>query len=118
MWQMVPDERYVSDPAKSKGRHPRGVAVDVTLVDSQGNERRMPTAYDDFTERAHRFSNKWSEEERRNSLRLEAVMKKNGFAPFPFEWWHYDFRDWQKCPALDISFQDLEKGVKTTLPIP
>jgi len=118
MWEILPDERYVSDPAKSKGRHTRGVAVDVTLVDRYGNELKMPTPYDDFTERAHRFSNKWSAEERRNSLRLEAVMKKNGFAPFPFEWWHYDFRDWDRYPALNISFEDLAQGLKTTVPVP
>jgi zinc D-Ala-D-Ala dipeptidase len=118
MWEVLPDERYVSDPAKSKGRHTRGVAVDVTLVDRYGNELKMPTPYDDFTERAHRFSNKWSAEERRNSLRLEAVMKKNGFAPFPFEWWHYDFRDWDRYPALNISFEDLAQGLKTTVSVP
>ena len=118
LWEILPDERYVSDPLKSKGRHTRGVAVDVTLVDRYGNELRMPTPYDDFTERAHRFSNKWSEEERRNSLKLEAVMKRNGFAPFPFEWWHYDFRDGEKYPPLNISFDDLARGVKTTVPPP
>jgi D-alanyl-D-alanine dipeptidase len=118
MWEILPDERYVSDPMKSKGRHTRGVAVDVTLVDRHGSELRMPTPYDDFSERAHRFSNKWSEEERRNSLKLEAVMKRNGFAPFPFEWWHYDFRDGEKYPPLNISFDELARGVKTTVPPP
>lgn len=118
MWQILPDERYVSDPVKSKGKHTRGTAVDVTLIDHLGNELRMPTPYDDFTEKAHRTSDKWSGEERANSLKLEAVMKKHGFTPFPFEWWHYDLADWQSYPPLDISFEDLARGVTTAKPVP
>lgn len=118
MWQIVPDERYVSDPKKSKGKHTRGTAVDVALVDHMGNDLRMPTTYDDFTEKAHRTSDKWTGEERSNSLKLEAVMKKHGFVPFPFEWWHYDLENWQNYPPLDISFEELALGVRTTKPVP
>lgn len=116
MWQIMPDERYVSDPLKSKGKHTRGTAVDVTLVNHLGNELPMPTAYDDFSEKAHRTSDKWSIEQRENSLKLEAVMKKHGFVPFPFEWWHFDLRDWQNYPPLDISFEELDRGVETARP--
>lgn len=118
MWEILPDERYVSDPGKSKGRHTRGVAVDVTLVDRLGNELRMPTPFDDFTTRAHRDSPKWTEEERRNSKKLEDVMTRHGFTAFPFEWWHYDFADWKNYPPLDISFEDLAGGITTTVPVP
>jgi len=117
MWALVPDERYVSDPGKSKGRHTRGTAVDVTLVDRFGNALKMPTDYDDFTEKAHRFSKKWSGLERKNSLKLEDIMKKNGFIPFPYEWWHFDYKDWEKYPPLDITFEELGRGVKTVTPV-
>ncbi len=90
----------------------------MTLVDRIGNDLKMPTAYDDFTEKAHRFSKKWSALERKNSLKLEAVMKKHGFTPFPYEWWHYDYKDWEKYPPLDITFEELGKGVKTAVPAP
>ncbi|HRJ71136.1 MAG TPA: M15 family metallopeptidase [Terrimicrobiaceae bacterium] len=118
MWELVPDERYVSDPAKSKGKHTRGTAVDVTLVDRFGNEREMPTPYDDFTERAHRNSPDWTETQRANSRKLEAIMVKHGFEPFPFEWWHFDYKGWEKYPPLNISLEDLAKGVPTTVPVP
>jgi len=118
MWAIVSDPRYVSDPAKGKGKHTRGTAVDVTLVDLRGKELRMPTDYDDFTEKAHRFSTNWSPEERANSLKLEEIMKKHGFVPFPFEWWHYDYRGWENYPPLDIGFEELQRGVTTTLPVP
>ncbi|MCX7611899.1 MAG: M15 family metallopeptidase, partial [Ignavibacterium sp.] len=42
MWEIMPDERYVANPAKGS-RHNRGCAVDVTLVDSLGNELDMGT---------------------------------------------------------------------------
>ncbi len=34
-------------------------------------------------------------------------MEKHGFIGWPYEWWHFDFKDWQKYPILDISFQEL-----------
>jgi zinc D-Ala-D-Ala dipeptidase len=83
MWELIRDERYVSDPTKSKGKHTRGTAVDVTLVDHRGNELTMPTSYDDFSERAHRFSARWTTEERTNSLKLEAVMRKQASSLLP-----------------------------------
>jgi D-alanyl-D-alanine dipeptidase len=118
MWELVPDERYVSDPNKSKGKHTRGTAVDVTLVDRHGNELKMPTGYDDFTEKAHRDSRLWSSGERENSGKLEAIMVKHGFEPFPYEWWHFDFKGWEKYPPMNISLEDLSKGVKTAVPVP
>lgn len=117
MWELVPNERYVSNPAKNKGKHTRGTAVDVTLIDRLGKELKMPTDYDDFSERAHRFSTEWSAEERANSLKLEAAMKKHGFLPFPFEWWHFDYTGWEKYPPLDISIEDLRRGLKTAVPV-
>ena len=37
LWEVVPDERYVANPAKGS-RHNRGAAVDLTIVDSLGSE--------------------------------------------------------------------------------
>ena len=48
-WELVPDERYVAKPKMENGkivigsRHNRGAAVDVTLVDENGQEIEMPT---------------------------------------------------------------------------
>lgn len=115
MWDLIRDERYVSDPRKNRGRHTRGTAVDVTLVDHIGNELRMPTGFDDFTEKAHRCSSKWTAEERANSRKLEAVMTKHGFIAYPYEWWHFDYKNWERYPPLDISFSDLVNGAETTV---
>lgn len=100
MWALVPDERYVSDPAKGS-RHNRGAAVDVTLVDERGRPLPMPSAYDEFSERAHRDFAGASDEQRRNRALLEEVMARHGFVGLPTEWWHFDAAGWQSYPISD-----------------
>jgi D-alanyl-D-alanine dipeptidase len=107
MWHLVPDERYVSNPAKNKGRHTRGTAVDVTLVDKLGRELPMPSDFDDFSERAHRDYLGGTAGQRRNRQILQDVMTKHGFTGYPTEWWHFDLEDWEKYPPLDIPIDQL-----------
>jgi D-alanyl-D-alanine dipeptidase len=110
MWNLIRDERYVSNPAKNKGRHTRGTAVDVTLVDKLGRELPMPSDFDDFSERAHRDYRGGTAEERSNRQLLEDVMQKHGFTGYPTEWWHFDLKDWETYPPLDISIDVLAAG--------
>jgi len=107
MWDLIHDDRYVSNPALNAGRHTRGTAVDLTLVDRSGHELRMPTDFDDFTESAHRDAPGIPAEATKNAKLLEAVMIRNGFLPYPFEWWHFDFKDWKTHPALDVPIEAL-----------
>jgi len=102
MWQVFPQPGYVADPMKGS-RHNRGAAVDVTLVWlADGSELPMPTPYDDFSTRAHRDFMQLPEEVIRNRQLLEEVMTRHGFVGLPTEWWHFDYRDWQKYPLLDV----------------
>jgi D-alanyl-D-alanine dipeptidase len=107
-WNFLPDDRYVANPAIGS-RHNRGAAVDLTLVDKQGNELTMPTPFDDFTEKAHRTCKDLSQEELNNSLLLEEVMLQFGFTSFQTEWWHFDFKGWEKFPVLDISLEEFDQ---------
>lgn len=109
MWDLIRDERYVSNPAKNKGRHTRGTAVDVTLVDKLGRELSMPSDFDDFSERAHRDYEGGTAAQRRNRQLLEDVMKRHGFTGYPTEWWHFDLKDWEKYPPLDLSIGELAR---------
>ena len=108
LWSIVPDERYVANPAKGS-RHNRGCAVDLTLVDSLGNELPMPTKYDDFTEKAHRDYYNLPDTVIKNRKILEDVMKKYGFIPLPTEWWHFDAQGWENFSILDIPLKELNK---------
>jgi D-alanyl-D-alanine dipeptidase len=100
LWAILRDERYVADPAKGS-RHNRGAAVDVTLTDAAGRELTMPTGFDDFSERAHRDFRELPPERIRNRERLEAVMRRHGFEGLPTEWWHFDYRGWERYSILD-----------------
>lgn len=105
-WEIMPDDRYVSDPKKGS-KHNRGAAVDLTLVDKNGDEVEMPTAYDDFTEKAHRDYQGGTKLSLRNRKLLEDAMKKEGFTGIPTEWWHFDYKGWEQYPIEDISFDKL-----------
>jgi D-alanyl-D-alanine dipeptidase len=101
-WELVPDERYVGDPRKG-GRHTRGTTVDLTLVTKKGKELPMPSAFDDFSEKAHQDYMGASPEEIANRELLRTIMEKHGFEGVPTEWWHFDLIGWANYPPLDIS---------------
>ena len=104
LWALVPDERYVADPAKGS-RHNRGAAVDLTLVDAAGAELPMPTGFDDFTERAHRDYDDLPAAAIANRARLERLMTAAGFTGLPTEWWHFDADGWQQYGILDLPLE-------------
>ena len=118
MWNLIQDERYVSNPSQNRGRHTRGTAVDVTLVDATGREVPMPSDFDDFTDKAHRDYAGGTAAQRANRQILAAAIARRGFIPYPFEWWHFDLRGWEQFPVLDISLEELARGTKTTVPAP
>lgn len=98
-WDLIHDERYVSDPKKG-GRHTRGTAVDLTLVDQDGKELLMPSAFDELNEKAHRDYRDAPEEAIQNRELLQNIMEKHGFIGFPTEWWHFDLIGWENYPPL------------------
>lgn len=106
MWARVPVEGYVANPVKGSN-HNRGAAVDLTLVDAQGRELPMPSAYDEFTERAHRAYAGGTAQERRNRGILEEAMEAEGFKGLRSEWWHFDDVSAKQWPVLDESFEKL-----------
>lgn len=99
LWKLVPDERYVANP-KQGSRHSRGAAVDVGLVDADGNAVTLPTKFDEFSEAAHRV-NALKGDPGREARTLEAAMKRAGFVGMPTEWWHFDASDAAKYPLSD-----------------
>jgi D-alanyl-D-alanine dipeptidase len=102
MWKPIRNPDFVADPAKGS-RHNRGAAVDLTLIDLRtGNELPMPTGYDDFTPRARQDFNDLPAEAIANRAKLREVMTKHGFDPLPSEWWHFDFRGWERFELLDL----------------
>lgn len=107
-WELVPDPRYVSPPGKG-GRHTRGTAIDLTLVDLKGNELPMPTPYDDFSLRAHRNYMKLPQHIIRNRSILQNTMAKHGFTGLRTEWWHFDYKYWRQFPPIPLTMEQLKE---------
>jgi len=101
MWALVPDERYVANPNTGGSNHNRGAAVDLTLVDSQGNELAMPTEFDAFVPEAAHRSLAVPAEKRALRMLLRTVMEEVGLEAFETEWWHYQLPGAKSLPILE-----------------
>ncbi len=89
LWDICPDPTYVSDPSKGYSNHSRGIAIDITLTDKNGNELEMPSEFDEFGEIADRDYSDATKEAAQNATLLESVMIKHGFTAYKGEWWHF-----------------------------
>ncbi|MCX6185215.1 MAG: M15 family metallopeptidase [Flavobacterium sp.] len=103
MWALVSDPAYVADPAKGS-LHNRGGAVDLTLVDKNGNELDFGTTFDFFGEQASHSYLELDKEVIKNRTFLRKVMTENGFTIFPSEWWHYNIEEGQELPIANFSW--------------
>ena len=100
LWEVCPDDTYVANPNRGFSAHSRGNTVDVTLVDSLGNELEMPTAFDDFSGKADRDYSDVEEVPMEHALLLQNTMEKYGFEGYFGEWWH--FQDEISYPVEDV----------------
>lgn len=101
LWAAKPDPRYVAPPKKGS-RHSRGMAVDLTPCDFNGTPLKMPTDFDNFTQRAHMDYPKLPKAVLKNRETFKKIMTDAGFTYTRTEWWHFDKTGWQKKPVLDI----------------
>jgi D-alanyl-D-alanine dipeptidase len=90
LWEKVPDRRYVADPRKGS-MHNRGTAVDLTIVDSLGQELPMGTPYDFFGPEAYPAYQDLPEEVLANRKLLHQSMNTVGFKSIRTEWWHFSY---------------------------
>ena len=106
-YELYPDPDFVASP-KTGSRHNRGCAVDVSLVNlTTKQELKMPTAFDDFSEKAHSDYPNLPETALKNRTILIGVMSHFGFSVISSEWWHFDFNGWEDFPLMDLSFEEL-----------
>jgi D-alanyl-D-alanine dipeptidase len=108
-WDATPADKkeFVADPGKGS-RHNRGSAVDLTLYDlKSGQQVRMPSEYDEMTERSYINYQCASAEARRLRDLLRAAMEAEGFSVYESEWWHYDYKDWKEYPILNVGFDKI-----------
>ena len=89
MWKLFPNPQYVANPVKGS-IHNKGGAVDITLVDIQGNELDMVTDFDFFGKKAHHDHMDLPQEVLDNRKLLREIMESHGFWGIRTEWWHYN----------------------------
>lgn len=89
-------ERYVANPDKGS-MHNYGIAVDITIVDENGNKLDMGPSpfYSSHAEIYWQYFLKKtgfgiSSEQQQNRELLKHLMLKAGFYPLSHEWWHFN----------------------------
>lgn len=106
MWQILPDSNFVA-PLSRGSIHNRGAAVDVCLTDRAGTELPMPSAFDDFSDRAAHSYQGGAAAALANRDCLRAIMEAAGFSAYEAEWWHYTDPEMRTKPLLDIPISQL-----------
>jgi CubicO group peptidase (beta-lactamase class C family)/D-alanyl-D-alanine dipeptidase len=110
-WDATPDDLkdFVANPANGS-RHNRGCAVDLTLYDlASGQPIQMVAGYDEFSPRSFPQYPGGTSRQRYYRELLRRTMESEGFAVYEFEWWHFDFKDWEKYRIGNKTFEELTK---------
>jgi D-alanyl-D-alanine dipeptidase len=99
-------QQYLSSPTLGS-LHNYGVAVDVSIINADGQELDMGTKYDYFGALAHpefedRFvlEGKLSHRQMLNRELLREVMQAGGFSRIETEWWHFNSCSRTDCARL------------------
>ncbi len=106
LWEHTPDPNFLAPPERGSP-HSRGVAVDLTLLDAEGYELDMGTAFDAFTPLSHHGATGISAECQQNRLLLLGIMTCAGWDFYRNEWWHYQLFNSREFPLIS----DAESGV-------
>ena len=112
-WDATPADKkiFVANP-KYGSRHNRGCAVDLSLYDlATGREADMGGAYDEMTERSYVTYDKGPKDALHRRELLSDAMEKEGFFPYPWEWWHFDWKDYREYPILNVPFSAIGSRV-------
>jgi len=102
LWNHSPDPDFLADP-RGGSPHSRGVAVDLTLTDSDGRELDMGTAFDAFTPLSYHGAAAIPREAQRNRYLLLGIMTAAGWDCYLKEWWHYQLFGCRSFPLLSDS---------------
>lgn len=105
LWNHTPDPNFLANPERGSP-HSRGVAIDLTLCDRDGNDLDMGTAFDAFTLLSHHGNQEVSADAQRNRHLLMGIMTTAGWDFYRNEWWHYQLFNSRDYPLVS----DTEAG--------
>ena len=102
LWEFLPMDDFVANPVNGRGSlHTWGVAVDATMVYSNGHAVTMPTDFDEFTPAAMLRYTGGDRGVREHLLILQRAMARAGFLGMRTEWWHFIAPDWKQYSSID-----------------
>jgi serine beta-lactamase-like protein LACTB len=110
-WDATPEKwhHFVADPSKGS-RHNRGCAVDLTLYDREtGKPVEMVGGFDEFSDRSYPDYLGGTSLQRWHRDLLRRSMESEGFTVYEAEWWHFDFKNWNRYAVENKSFEELSK---------
>ena len=96
----MPDPNFIAPPDKGSP-HSRGVAVDITLVNSNNIELDMGTGFDEFSRLSYHGCLDITKEAYKNRLILLGIMTDAGWDFFRNEWWHYRLYNSKNFPIVN-----------------
>jgi len=107
-FDVVKVHKWVANPAIGMGGvHDRGTALDISLIDMQGNLLEMPTPMHTFTEESARNSPTMTETARNNMNYMLNIMLQCGFTYINSEWWHFQDKDTQYYLPTDHPIDEI-----------
>jgi PhoPQ-activated pathogenicity-related protein/D-alanyl-D-alanine dipeptidase len=100
---------YVSDDSQ----HCYGHTVDLVLIDKHGKELDHGSRFDFMGTESHytATADVIGEKAVANRLLLEKVMVKHGFIAYPYEYWHFSYKDKTFQKPIDIMITPELKGL-------
>lgn len=110
-WEVTPEDKrkFVANPEKGS-KHNRGCAIDLSIFDLKtGKLLDMPSDFDEFTERASPDYKGGTPEQTKNRELLREMMEAEGFTINANEWWHFDYKDWEKYAIYDVAFSEVKE---------
>lgn len=104
-------EIFVAPPSRNKelpAPHNTGGAVDLTIVDRDGDEIDMGTLFDEFDVKSYTNHFALSEDEKgkffhKNRMLLKDVLESVGFTNYHEEWWHFSYGDQNWAASKGLS---------------
>ncbi|WP_109479603.1 D-alanyl-D-alanine dipeptidase [Paraburkholderia sp. C35] len=100
LWDFLPDPTFIAELGRGSN-HSRGTAIDLTLIDGNGDELDMGTGFDAMVKESEHFHQGLPQHVQRNRLLLLGIMHASGFTHIASEWWHYEIPGSRALPVID-----------------
>ena len=104
LFSIIGDSNYIAPAWGSV--HNRAAAIDMTLIDADGNELEMPSPMHTLDQTSNRGYRGMTDTARSNMDYMASIMAQCGFTTVYTEWWHFSDASYGKYAAIDLPFTE------------